>query len=87
MPISLSVVSYLQNRLHVRADESGSVGDQVAQHAGTLLFDSSNTAVLQLCQNLRGRKAQYSTGNSREELRVKGKVWTGEGTRTPLWMR
>lgn len=46
-------MSYLQNRLHVRADESGSVGDQVAQHAGTLLFDSSNTAVLQLSQNLR----------------------------------
>lgn len=49
---SLSVANYLQNRLHVGADESGGIGDQVPQHAGTLFLDSSNAAVLQLCQNL-----------------------------------
>lgn len=43
---------YLQNGLHIGADESGGIGDQVPQHAGTLLLDSPNTTVLQLCQNL-----------------------------------
>ena len=48
----MSAADYLQNRLHVGADEPRGVGDQVAQHAGTLLLDSSNATVLQLCQNL-----------------------------------
>lgn len=52
MPVSLAAGSYLQNGLHVGADEPGCIGDEVSQHAGTLLFDSSNAAVLQLRQNL-----------------------------------
>lgn len=43
---------YLENGLHVGADESGGVGDQVPQHAGTLFLDSSDATVLQLRQNL-----------------------------------
>lgn len=52
-------VLYLQNRLHIGADEAGGIGDQVPQHAGTLLLDSPNATVLQLCQNLKGRKETY----------------------------
>lgn len=52
MPVWPSAVLYLQNRLHIGADEPGGVGDQVTQHAGTLLLDSPNATVLQLCQNL-----------------------------------
>lgn len=40
---------YLQDRLHVGTDEAWGVGNQVTQHPGTLLFDSANTTVLQLC--------------------------------------
>lgn len=52
VPVSPAFVSYLQDRLHVGADEPGGIGDQVPQHAGTLFFNSSNATVLQLCQNL-----------------------------------
>lgn len=52
MPRWPSAVPYLQNWLHVGADESGGIGDQVPQHAGTLLLDSPNATVLQLGQNL-----------------------------------
>lgn len=51
-PLWPSAVLYLQNRLHIGADEPGGVGDQVPQHAGALLLDSPNAAVLQLCQYL-----------------------------------
>lgn len=61
---------YLQNRLHVGADEAGGIGDQVPQHAGTLLFDSSDAAVLQLCQNLWRRKTHCSREQARQELRT-----------------
>lgn len=43
---------YLENGLHVWADESGGIRHQVTQHAGTLLFVSAHTAMFQLCQDL-----------------------------------
>ena len=82
-------MGYLQNGLHVGADEPGGIGDQVAQHAGTLFFDSPDAAVLQLCQNLEGRKVCVI-----EEILERNGVSKGkggrepeEGTRTPLWIK
>lgn len=43
---------YLENGLHVWADESGGIRHQVTQHAGTLLFVSAHTAMFQLSQDL-----------------------------------
>lgn len=74
IPLWSSVVLYLQNRLHIGADESGGIGDQMSQHAGTLLLDSPNATVLQLCQNLQGRKVSHYGRGWNTENCVKGDV-------------
>lgn len=79
VPASLAAMTYLQNGLHVGADEPGGIGDQVPQHSGTLLFDSSNATVLQLCQNLQERKGWHGRESSREEQCIEGE--TRQGTR------
>lgn len=45
-------LEYLENGLHVWADESWGVRHQVTQHSGALLFVSAHTAVFKLGQNL-----------------------------------
>lgn len=72
IPVWPSAGLYLQNRLHIGADESGGIGDQVPQHAGTLLLDSPNATVFQFRQNLQGRKVTHYGRGKRREL-CKGK--------------